>query len=130
MAAKQFGAKPVGAEVSEGLVRESRPRARELGLSGRARIVHMRFRNFSLRRADVLAMYLSSYTLGLLAPKFKRELRKGSRIVKFDFAVFGWQPPAEVSFTLRRWTKAHPIYIYVVWVRASVWTRRIRVRIK
>ena len=113
-AAKQFGATAIGVEVRGGLVRESRRRARELGLSGRARIIHGRFRDFSLRRADVLALYLSSYTLGLLAPKFKRELRKGSRIVTFDFPVFGWQPAAEVSFTPKRWRKAHPIYLYMV----------------
>ncbi|MGP8124918.1 MAG: SAM-dependent methyltransferase [Nitrososphaerales archaeon] len=113
-AAKQFGAKAVGVEVREGLVRESRLRARDLGVSDRVKIIRTRFRNVGLRRADVLALYLSSYTLGLLAPKFKRELRKGSRIVTFDFPIFGWQPEAQASFTPRRWTKAHPIYLYVI----------------
>jgi cyclopropane fatty-acyl-phospholipid synthase-like methyltransferase len=66
-AAKQLGAIAIGVEVRERLVRESRRRARELGLSDRARIIRTRFRDFSLRRADVLALYLSSYSLGLLA---------------------------------------------------------------
>jgi len=113
-AAKQFGAKSIGVEVRAGLVRESRRKVRDLRVSNRVRIVCTQFRNVSLRKADVLALYLSSYTLGKLAPKFRRELKKGSRIVTFDFPIFGWQPAAEVSFTPKRWTKSHPIYLYVV----------------
>jgi precorrin-6B methylase 2 len=105
--ANQFGVIAIGVEVRKELVMASRRRTRELGLSGHAKIIRTRFRDVSLRRVDVLALHLSSYTLGLLAPKFKRELRKGSRIVTFDLPIFGWQPAAEVSFTPRRWTKAH-----------------------
>jgi ubiquinone/menaquinone biosynthesis C-methylase UbiE len=113
-AAKLFGARAIGVEVREGLVKESRRKAKELGLSDQVKVTHTQFRKASLRRADVLVLYLSSYTLGLLAPRFKRELRKGARVVTFDFPIFGWQPVAEVYFTPRRWTKAHPIFLYIM----------------
>jgi hypothetical protein len=41
----------------------------------------------SLRKADILVMYLSSYTLKLMALKLTRELRHGVRIVNFDYPI-------------------------------------------
>src|SRR5206468_10989005 len=52
--------------------------------------------------------------LGLLAPKFRRELRRGSRVVTFDFPIFGWKSDRGLSFTPKGWKKAHPIYLYLV----------------
>ena len=113
-AAKLFGASAVGVDVRGTLVKACRRRVREMGLSGRVKVMRRNFRDVSLRRADVLALYLSSYTLGLLASKFTRELRKGSRVVTFDFPIFGWKSARELSFTPKGWKKAHPIYLYRV----------------
>ncbi len=113
-AAERFGARAVGVEARETLVRECRRKAREMGLTGAVRFVRSPFKDYGLGKADVLALYLSSYTLGLLERKFTRELRKGTRIVTFEFQIFGWKPRLESSFTPKRWTKPHPIYLYVV----------------
>lgn len=113
-AARDFGARVVGVELRARLVAESMRRVRELGLSDRVRIVRRNFKQVNLRRADVLALYLSSYTLNLLTPKFSGELRPGARVVNFDYPILDWKPARMVTITPKGWTKPHPIYLYEV----------------
>jgi len=113
-AARDLGAKAVGVEIRRRLVMESRRRARETGVSDRVSIWRRNFKEVNLRKADVLALYLSSYTLNLLAPKFLRELKPGARIVNFDYEIPGWTPTRVLRVTPKGWKKAHPIYLYVV----------------
>ena len=113
-AARDFHAIAVGVEVRRKLVKESRVRIKELGLSDRIRISCGNFKKVSFRKADVLALYLSGYTLSLLAPKFKKELNVGTRIVNFDFPIPGWKPDRVVEVTPKGWRKAHPIFLYVI----------------
>src|SRR5271169_1069063 len=113
-AAKDYGARAVGVELRARLVKESRQKAKELGLSDRVTITRRNFKKVSLRKADVLAIYLSSYTLNLLTPKFNKELRTGVRVVNFDYLIPDWKPTREIEVTPAGWKKAHPIYLYVV----------------
>ena len=113
-AARDFGARAVGVELRMRLVKECRRKVRELGLKGRVTITSKNFKKVSLRKADVLALYLSSYTLNLLTPKFTRELRSGVRIVNFDYPVPAWKPVEEVEVVPAGWKKPHPIYLYRV----------------
>jgi len=113
-AAKDFHARVVGVEVRRRLVRECRRKVREMGLSHQITISCRNFKKVSLREADVLAMYLSSYTLNLMAPKFINELRPGARIVNFDYPIPGWTPKREIEVTPAGWRKPHPIYLYVM----------------
>jgi len=113
-AARDFGARAVGVELRMRLVKECRRKVREMGLGGRVTITSKNFKRVSLRKADVLALYLSSYTLNLLTPKFTKELRSGVRIVNFDYPVPAWKPTREVEVTPAGWKKPHPIYLYQV----------------
>jgi len=113
-AAKDFHARVVGVEVRRRLVRECRRKVKEMGLSHQIMISCRNFKKVSLRKADVLALFLSSYTLNLLAPKFLKELRAGVRIVNFDYPISGWTPAREIKVVPAGWRKAHPIYLYVV----------------
>lgn len=112
-AARDFHALGVGVEIRKRLVRESRGAVKELGLSQRVQILNKSFKDVSLRRADVLATYLSSYTMNLLAPKCAAELRRGARIVNFDYPILDRTPEREVQVTPAGWRKPHPIYLYV-----------------
>ena len=94
-AARDFGARAVGVELRMRLVKECRRKVREMGLAGRVKITSKNFKRVSLRKADVLALYLSSYTLNLLTPKFTKELRSGVRVVNFDYPVPDWKPTRE-----------------------------------
>jgi len=113
-AARDFHARVVGVEIRRRLALECRRRVKELGLGGQVRISCRNFKKVSLRKADVLATYLSSYTLNLLTPKFTEELRAGVRIVNFDYPIPDWKAAREVSVTPAGWKKRHPIYLYQV----------------
>jgi len=96
-AAKDFHARAVGVEARMRLVRECRS-----------------FKNVSLKKADVLAMFLSSYALNLMAPKFLKELRAGARIVNFDYPISGWTHAREIKVVPAGRRKAHSIYLYLM----------------
>ena len=113
-AAKDFHARVMGVEIRRSLVKQCRQKVKELGLSHQIRVSRSSFKKVSLRRADVLATYLSSYTMNLLTPKFTRELRAGSRIVNFDYPIPDWTPTRKIEVTPVGWKKRHPIYLYVV----------------
>src|SRR5256712_11492524 len=72
-AAKSFGASALGVDVRWGLVKECRRRVREMGLSGRGEVLGRHFQDGNLRRDGMVALHLSRYTLGLLAPQVPRE---------------------------------------------------------
>jgi len=114
VAARDFHAKAVGVETRKRLVKASRRRIRELGLSKQAKITCRNFKKVSLRKVDVLATYLSSYTLNLLTPKLVNELRPGARLVNFDYPVPDWNATKEIEVIPVRWKKPHSIYLYVV----------------
>ncbi len=113
-AAKDFHARVVGVEVRRRLVRECRRKVKEMGLSHQIVISCRNFKKVSLRKADVLAMYLSSYTLNLMAPKFMKELRPGVRIVNFDYPISDWTPARKIEVMPAGWRKPHSIYLYVM----------------
>lgn len=113
-AARDFHARVVGVEIRKSLVNECRARVKELGLSQRIRIRHASFKKVSLRSADVIATYLSSYIMNLLTPKFTRELRPGCRIVNFDYPIPDWTPVRKIEVTPAGWKKRHPVYLYLV----------------
>jgi 16S rRNA A1518/A1519 N6-dimethyltransferase RsmA/KsgA/DIM1 with predicted DNA glycosylase/AP lyase activity len=95
-AAKDFHARVVGVEVRRRLVGECRRRVKEMGLSHQVVISCRNFKRVSLRKADVLAMYLSSNILNLMAPRAHTHTprRKLSRP-----SPFGGTPSARTSFS-------------------------------
>lgn len=113
-AARDFHAMAVGVEIRGRLVRECRRKVRETGLSNQVSIWCRNFKKVSLRKADVLALYLSDYTLNLMATKFMKELRPGVRIVNFVYPIPDWTPAREIEVMPAGWTKHHSIYLYVM----------------
>lgn len=62
--------------------------------------VHLHFRDsrkISLQDFDVLFCYLMPATLRKLAPKWEKELRPGSRVISYAFAIPGWQAQATLA---------------------------------
>lgn len=113
-AARDFHANAVGVETRKRLVTECRKRVRELGLAGQVKVSCGSFKKVSLRKADVLALYLSGYVLNQLVPKFSKELKSGTRIVNFDYEIPGWTPAREIEVLPAGWEKPHPMYLYVI----------------
>jgi len=114
VAARDFHAKAVGVETRMRLVKDCRERVDRLGLSDQVTVLRGSFKTVTLREADVLALYLSSYVLNQMAPRFSKELRPGTRIVNFDYEIPGWTPAREIQVVPAGWRKPHPVYLYVM----------------
>jgi protein-L-isoaspartate O-methyltransferase len=114
VAARDFHARAVGVEKKKKLVLECRKKMKELGLSHQVTVSCQSFKKVTLRKADVLSTYLSSYTLNLIAPKLLKELRPGARIVNFYYEIPGWKPAREIEVLPAGWKKSHSIYLYVM----------------
>jgi len=86
-AAKDYGAKAVGIEIDP--LRFLIARIRVL-LNGLERKVKVRRKNFfheDFSKATIIVMYLVPKALNQLLPKFKKELKKGTRIVSFRYEM-------------------------------------------
>src|SRR5438128_12604923 len=68
-AAKDFHCRAVGVEARMSLVRGCRRKGKEMGLSHQFTIRRLNFKKLILRKADVLALIISSYALNLQATK-------------------------------------------------------------
>lgn len=105
VAAKEFGAKGVGIEidplrsfVSSMLLRSNR-------LQNKVRITRKNFFDVDISDATVVFVYLVPKALNRLLPKFKKELKKGTRIVSYRY---------EIKLPLKKYDKENNIRLYVV----------------
>jgi SAM-dependent methyltransferase len=96
IAAQQFGARGVGIEIQPQLVARSREIAREGGVADRVRFVEGDFFEADLSDATVVTMWLTDSIGAELAPKLRRELKPGSRIVSHQFHLGDWTPDRTV----------------------------------
>nr|NIR87975.1 methyltransferase domain-containing protein [Candidatus Bathyarchaeota archaeon] len=114
MAAQEFGARGVGVELRENLVKQALGRVSELGLDGRVRIVQSNMFNVDLGEADVVTLYLTTSANEKVKPKLESELRRGARVVCHDYEVLGWKPLRVDKFceNPRLGYPSHTIYVY------------------
>ena len=94
-AARHFGARAIGVELEENLVRVSVAAARENGVAERARFVRQDLYEFDLSVATVVALYISPGVMTKLKPRLLA-LRPGTRIVSHQFTLDGWEPDEQV----------------------------------
>jgi SAM-dependent methyltransferase len=111
-AAQKYGAHAVGIEINPELYRQSSSRIRELGLDDRAHIQCEDMFNVSVHPATVVTMYLLTASNEKLRPKLDRELRSGTRIVRHDFHIPGWDAEKIVDVTSKNGLP-HKLYLYV-----------------
>ncbi len=96
-AARRFGAEVTGIEIDPERVARIKERLRSTGV--RAQLIEADFMDIDLSSADVVTMYLSESANSKLAPKLRRELRPGTRVVSLDYALPGWLPEKELDVT-------------------------------
>ncbi len=108
-AAKEFGAKAVGVELSPALARRAREAVESLGLKDQVRIIEGDMMDVDLSRADVVALYLLTEANEQLRPKLEKELRPGARVVSLEFRIKGWKPSRVEKVEAHR----HPYTIYL-----------------
>lgn len=108
-AAKNFGAKAIGVELSESLVKRARQQVESLGLTDKVQIVQGDMMEVDLSSAQVVSLYLLTEANSQLKPKLSRELKNGTRVVSLDFKIPGWKPSKVEKVEAHR----HPYTIYL-----------------
>ena len=114
MAAKDFGARSVGVELREDLVKRALGNIHELGLETKAHILQNDIFKVDLSEADVVFLYLTTSANEKVKPKLETELKPGARIVSHDYEVLGWKPQKIDNFceNPRLGYPSHTLYVY------------------
>ena len=111
--AAQRGARGIGVDIDEKLIRTARRLAERAGVADRVTFAVQDLFETDLRPATVVALYLSRDLNLRLRPKLLHDLRPGSRIVSHDFDMGDWSPERrfEVSRDLFR---THTVFLWTI----------------
>jgi predicted RNA methylase len=114
MAAKDFGARSVGVELREDLVKRALSTIYENGLQDRVTIVNSDMFSVDLTSADVVFLYLTTSANEKVKPKLEVELKPGVRVVSHDYEIVGWKPVKVENFCENQTLgyPSHTIYLY------------------
>jgi len=114
MAAQEFGARGVGIELREDLVKQAVSKIVKLGLEDRVKVIHNDIFKVDLSPADVVYMYLTTSANEKVRPKLEAELKKGTRVVSHDYEIIGWKAVKVERFceNPRLGYPTHTIYLY------------------
>jgi len=105
IASKEFGAKGIGLEIDAFRYLISKLNFRINGLSNSVTSRRKNFFKENISKADVVFVYLVPKTLEKLIPKFKKELKKGTRIISYIY---------EINLPLKEVDVKNKIRLYVI----------------
>lgn len=105
IAAKEFGAKGVGVEIDPVRFLFSKFILKTNGLSNKVTIKRGNLFSQDISKASVIFVYLVPKTLERLLPKFKNELKKGTRIISYRY---------EMNLPLKEYDKENNLRLYVI----------------
>jgi cyclopropane fatty-acyl-phospholipid synthase-like methyltransferase len=109
-AALKYGARAVGVEISERLVRAANENIKRAGVEARVQIIQGHLLDVDLSEADVVTLYLLTSSNDQLRPNLEKYLKPGARVVSHDFQIRGWKP-VKVERALAH-NREHTIYVY------------------
>jgi ubiquinone/menaquinone biosynthesis C-methylase UbiE len=109
-AAQRYGAKAVGVELSDALVKKAQSDVDRQGLQNKIRIIQGDMMSIDVSNAQVVSLYLMTEANDQLRPKLERELKPGARVVSLDFKVRGWKPSKVDKFEASH--RPYTIYVY------------------
>jgi len=114
MAAQEFGARGIGVEMREDLVKQALSKVSDMGLEGQVKIIQSDIFKVDLTQADVVTLYLTTSANDKIKPKLEAELRPGTRVVSHDYEILGWRPAKIDNFceNPRLGYPSHTIYVY------------------
>ena len=115
-AARDFGARAVGVEIDQALIKESNENAQKAGVSDRVSFVEKDLFQVDLRGATVVTLFLLPGLNEMLAPKLMEELQPGARIVSHMFDMGEWRPDKTVRVgesTIYLWVR--PAHVAGAW---------------
>lgn len=111
-AASKFGARGVGIDIDPKRIDEANAAARSAGVAGQVRFAIQDLFQTDFSDADVVAVYLFPELNARLLPKFRKELRPGTRVVSHQFLIGDWPPVARE--TVWSGTIDHQVYLWRV----------------
>ncbi len=97
-AAKQFGARGMGVDISEKLVDLATTNSHKEQVSDKVRFVRQDAFKTEIAAASVLTLYLLPRFVLDLRPKMLAELKPGARIVSHDYSLGDWDSDNSVTF--------------------------------
>jgi len=114
IAAREFGARAIGVELREDLVKQAMRKVMELGLQDRVKIIHDDIFNVNISMADVVYLYLTTSANEKVKPKLEAELKRGARVVSHDYEIIGWKPVKVERFCENSFLgfPTHTLYLY------------------
>lgn len=105
IASKEFKARGIGIEIDTLRYFISKINFKINGVSSQVKLKRSNFFNEDLKKADVIFVYLVPITLEKLIPKFKKELKKGTRIISFIY---------EINLPLKKVDKKNKLRLYII----------------
>lgn len=105
VAAKEFGAKGVGIEIDPLRAFISSMLLRSNGVSGKVQIIKKNFYDVNISKASIVFVYLVPRVFKKLVPKFKKELKRGTRIISYRY---------KINLPLEEYDKENDIRLYVI----------------
>jgi cyclopropane fatty-acyl-phospholipid synthase-like methyltransferase len=111
-AARDFGARGVGIDIDPRRIAEANAAARSAGVEGRVRFAVQDLFKTDFSDASVVALYLFEELNAKLLPKFRAELKPGTRIVSHRFGIGDWKPHASAVISANG--DDHWVYLWVV----------------
>ena len=96
-AAKKYGARGVGIEISPQLVAESNASARAAGVAHLVQFIQGDLFTADLRAATVVTLYLGPSLNERIKPRLLHELRPGARVVSHVYDMLGWAADERVD---------------------------------
>ena len=96
-AASKYGARGVGIEIESKLVKASRQKAIEAGVSNRVLFVEQDMFEADISEATVVTLYLWENVNARLKPKLMEQLKPDTRIVTNTYKIPGWTPVKQIG---------------------------------
>ena len=126
-AAKTFGARGMGVDISEKLVDLANTNSHKERVADKVRFVRQDAFKTDISPASVLTLYLLPKFVLDLRPKMLNELKPGSRIVAHDYSLGDWESDNRVTFDspekeMINGSSQTTLYYYIVPARvAGTW---------
>jgi len=114
MAARKYGARGVGIDLDEDLLREARFNASAGGVSGFVEFINQDVTKADISAATVVTIYLLPESNLLLRPMLIQQLRRGTRVVCHNYRIDGWEDREKESATVKdEEGEDHNVYLYI-----------------
>jgi SAM-dependent methyltransferase len=107
-AARDFGARGVGIDIDDKLIRDAQEAARKAGVADKVEFRVGNMFETDLSKATVIALYLLEHLNLKLRPRLWRELPVGARVVSHVFGMGDWKPDREEVVA------GKPVYLWTI----------------